>query len=125
MPEKKLVLLVEDEVSLAQPLKEKLEAKGLTVILAKNGQEGLDLALKNKPNLILLDITMPVMDGVEMLKALRTDDAGKSMQVIMMTNVSDAVKAGETAGLGVLDYIVKADWKLSDIVDKVSERLGV
>lgn len=90
---------------------------------AKNGEEGLEVALREHPDLILLDIIMPVMDGMTMLARLREDLWGKDAKVIMLTNLSDNEKVAETIAHGTYDYLVKSDWKLEDVVKKVRERL--
>ena len=125
MPGNKKILIVEDETTLLEPLISNFKEKGFEVYGAKNGEEGLAAALKVKPDMILLDLTMPVMDGTTMLRKLRTDPDGRNMKVMVLTNLSDVSKASETAGLGILDYIVKSDWKLKDIVSRVAEKLGV
>lgn len=120
----KSVLIVEDEISLLEPLEEKFKDEGYVVFTGKNGEEGLKVAEKEKPSIILLDITMPVMNGIEMLKKLRENPDTKDLKVMMMTNMSDPSTAGETASLGVFEYLVKADWKLNDIVDRVEKSLS-
>src|SRR5258708_6807474 len=85
---KKIVLIVEDEVPMLQVLKEKLQGSGYTTFQAKDGQEGLELSLTHHPDIILLDILMPKMDGMTMLTKLREDSWGKTVPVIILTNVS-------------------------------------
>ena len=85
---KKSILIVEDELSLQKVLTEKLSHEGYLIIQASNGQEGLDSALREKPDLILLDILMPVMDGSAMLEKLRADEWGKKAKVIIIINLS-------------------------------------
>lgn len=124
MPSNKQILIVEDEPSILEPLVSKFKQKGYVVQSAKNGQEGLAMARQLHPDLILLDLVMPVMDGITMLKQLRAESEGKQVQVMVLSNVNDVSKASETAGLGITDYIVKSDWKLNDIVARVAEKLG-
>ena len=120
----KKVLIVDDEITLREPMMLSFKSQGYDVTSATNGEEGLKAALSTQPDMILLDLTMPVMDGVTMLKKLRSDPNGRALQVMVLTNLSDSSKASETAGLGVMDYIVKSDWKLKDIVSRVSEKIG-
>ena len=119
------ILIVEDEPAMLDVLSTKLTQAGLTVIIAENGQEGLNLALIQHPDLILLDIIMPVMDGMTMLRELRKDSWGRSAKVVLLTNLSEAGKADESFEQGVYDYLVKSDWKLEDIVNKVKGKLGI
>ena len=126
MPNKKKILLVvEDEKTLRSIMRDKFIKEGFDVLEASNGQEGLDLFIKESPNLILLDIVMPVMDGMEMLKKLREHEDGDHVPVIILTNLSEAEKTSEAIEQGVNDYWVKTDWRLDDVVKKVKERLGM
>lgn len=122
---KEKVLLVEDEDALAQVLSIKLEREGFTVFRAKDGEEGLEVATREHPDVILLDIIMPKMDGLTMLSRLRKDGGewGKSAKVMMLTNLSDGDSVMKSLNEAAFDYLVKSDWKLEDIVEKIRERL--
>jgi len=120
----KKLLIVEDESSVNYALSLKFKLfPGIELFYAKDGQEGLRMALEKKPNVILLDIVMPKMDGIEMFKRLRQDDWGKSVKVIILSNLSDPNKEQEAKNLGAEDYIIKAEWKINDIVAKVAKSL--
>ncbi len=121
--EEKKVLLVEDDSALSGALIAKLNAEGFLTLLAKNGQEGLDLAFDNHPDLILLDIIMPKMDGVTMLKTLRLDTWGKDVPVIVMSNLSEADKNIDIVDADIQAYLVKSDFPLADIVEKIKSVL--
>lgn len=121
----KKILVIEDEAPLSQVLIDKLTSVGFSVLGAKNGEEGLALALKEHPDLILLDIIMPVMDGMTMLYELRKDSWGNSVPVILLTNLSDAERVAEALKLKVYDFLVKSDWKLEDLVIKVKEKFSL
>jgi CheY-like chemotaxis protein len=122
--EPKTILIVDDERTLLSALVDKFTREGFVVLGAKNGKEGLDSALANHPDIILLDLIMPVMDGTTMLANLRKDPWGKDAKVIVLTNLSEVEKA--TSRLqGVYDYLIKSDWELKDVVRKVKEGLGV
>lgn len=120
---KKKILIVEDEVSLLALLQQKLEKEGFVVSTAKNGQEGLKVAILEHPDLILLDIVMPVMDGITMLTELRENPWGKSVPVLIMTNLTDREKMAVGVKLDVKNYLVKSDWKLKDLIEKVKENV--
>jgi DNA-binding response OmpR family regulator len=122
---RKLLLIVEDEASLAKALDKKFSSENFEVIIAKDGEKGLSMALENHPEIILLDIVMPKLDGISMLKELRKDSWGSSVPIIMLTNLSDAEKVAEATESGVYDYLVKSDWKIADIVKKVNEVLKI
>ena len=117
------ILVVEDEVPLLNALVGKFFREGFSVLQAKNGEEGLESALKNRPDLILLDIVMPRMDGMTMLKKLREDAWGKTVEVIMLSNLSELAKVAEAVAQGSYEYLVKSNWKIEDVVTKVRERL--
>lgn len=121
---KQTILVVEDEVSLLGALAEKLGHEGFFVLKARNGQEGLEVALKEHPDLILLDIIMPVMDGTTMFKELRKNSWGKKAKVVLLTNLDDSEKMAESILLGAYGYLVKSNWKLKDVIVKVRDVLA-
>lgn len=118
------ILIIDDETSLLSVLVDKFSQEGFEVSVAKDGQEGLNLALQVHPDMILLDIVMPVMDGMAMLKKLREDSWGKKAEVMLLTNLTDSTKIIESLHQDVTDYLIKSDWKLEDLVKKVSEKLA-
>lgn len=130
--DKKLkILIIEDEKILSDSLEEKLLSEGFEVFKGFDGEEGLKLALANHPDLILLDILMPKVDGITMLRGLRKDSWGAHAAVIILTNVSDASKVAEVLASGFADiddtyeYLVKTDWSLDAIVAKIKQRLQI
>jgi len=126
-PGKKKVLVVEDDEAILKALHAALEHADLAVLEAKNGMAGLKVASDEHPDLILLDILMPLMDGWEMLEELREkDDWGKCVPVVILTNLTadDDAQIRHIAELGPSFFMVKADWKLEGIVDKVLETLN-
>lgn len=124
MAKQKKILIVEDEQPLRNALHDKCKQEGLLSFEAKNGEEGLEVALREQPDIILLDLVMPKMDGMTMLKQLRQDDWGKDAKVILLTNLSDAEKVAEAMTAGAHDFLVKSDWKIDDVLTKVWDRLG-
>lgn len=119
----KKILIVEDELSLRSVLAEKLRLESFEVLEAKNGEEGLEISISQKPELILLDIVMPKMDGITMLEKLREDSWGKKVPVIILTNLSSGSEMSKSAENRVSSYLVKTDWKLEDVVKKIKEIL--
>jgi DNA-binding response OmpR family regulator len=126
---KKILIIeeIEDDISLRNVIYDKLTLEGFNVLEAKNGVEGLEIALSKKPDLILLDIVMPKMDGITMMKKLRqTGDWGKKVPIILLTNLSTdddeiirAVSENEPAF-----YLVKSDYSMKDLVAKIRSRLS-
>jgi DNA-binding response OmpR family regulator len=119
----KKILVVEDDEKIRRLLVDELKKQGFATIEAGNGKEGLDVALKDKPDLILLDITMPVMDGLTMLNKLRAEPAGKKVQVIILTNSGDFGKIADTVEKGICSYLVKSDITIEDLVGRVKKFL--
>jgi len=116
MPAKQLtVILAEDEQVLADMYATKLRKEGIDVVVAYNGQEVLDAAKKSRPDLILLDLVMPVMDGFEALQALRADPATKDNKIYIFTNLSQEEDRRKAKELGADGYLVKADYTPSQI----------
>lgn len=113
------VLVVEDEEILLAGLKEELSGGGYEVEGALDGVEGLEKVKSFKPDLILLDLLMPKMDGMEMLQKLKADSTMRDVPVVILTNLSDYEKISEALSLGAMDYLVKANYKLEDLLDKV------
>ena len=122
--ENKKILLVEDDAVLLNVLRDKLSGEGFEVLGAPNGKDGLDLALKSHPDLIMVDILMPIMDGMEMTKKLREDDWGKEAAVIVLTNLNNEKNVADFLEKGAYDYLVKANWSLDEVVKRVKEKLS-
>lgn len=121
----KTILIVEDEAPLLNVLSDRLAEEGFTVLGAQDGAEGFAVAEKHKPDLILLDIVMPRTNGLRMLKQLRQSEWGQEVPAIVLTNVRDSHQMAEATELGINGYLVKANWRLDDVVAKVKEKLGV
>ncbi len=113
------VLAVDDSKTVRIIVKKAFKSFDCDVVEAQNGVEGLALAAKESPDIILLDIAMPVMDGVEMLTKLKSDPSLKSIPVIMLTAEAGRENVMKIAKIGVRDYIVKP-FKEEVLVDKVS-----
>lgn len=120
---KKVILIVEDEEELIYSLDYKFSQEGFRVVKAMNGEEGLKQAEAEKPDLILLDVVMPKMDGLTMLKELRKTKWGKDIPVLVLTNYGDVDKISTAVQTGTQGYLVKSNWDLSEIVNKVQETL--
>ena len=117
------ILLIEDESAIQHALTDKLKEEGFDVLEAKNGEDGLKMAKEKHPDLILLDIIMPIMDGITMFKELRKDEWGKDAKIIFLTNLSEEERISEVLNLGTAEYLIKTDWSLADVVKKIREKL--
>jgi DNA-binding response OmpR family regulator len=116
--ERAKILLVDDEPNIIQTLQDRLEMNGYSVVTAANGRDGLDKAISEKPDIILLDVIMPVMDGFGMLENLRKTEEGKNVSVIMLTARSQNQDIARAMACGIEDYIVKP-FDLSELLDKI------
>jgi two-component system OmpR family response regulator len=122
----KKILVVEDEAPLRNAISSILNFNGFEVLQAVNGKEGFDLAMKERPDLILLDHMMPVMDGLTMFEKLRQEpDWDKEVMVIFLTNSTDLAKIASPTEEALPDFLIKSDWNIEDIVKKIKERLGI
>jgi two-component system phosphate regulon response regulator PhoB len=123
-----LILLVEDEKILVNTLREKLSSEGFKVITATDGDQALSLAIEEHPDLILLDLLLPKVDGLTMLKKLRQDPWGKHAKVIILTNVSNSAKIADSMEIGLdntFEYLVKTGWSLDNIVSRIKDKLKI
>lgn len=120
----KKILFVEDEPNLQKAISEVLVQEGYKVLGAVDGEEGLAVAQKEQPNLILLDLILPKKDGFEVLKELKADPKLKSIPVIVLTNLEGVGDIEKALELGATTYLVKANYKLEDIIGKIKELLS-
>jgi DNA-binding response OmpR family regulator len=119
MTEKVHVLLVEDDVFLAGIYQKKFEMEGYKVTIADNGEKALVEAKKKKPNIIMLDILLPKLDGFAVLERLKEDNEVKNIPVILLTNLGQKDDVEKGLQMGAVDYLIKAHFKPSEVVDKI------
>jgi DNA-binding response OmpR family regulator len=120
----KKILIVEDDKDFLWILRQSFGSKGFDVIYALDGEEGLAMAEKEKPDLILSDILMPKMDGIEMAKKLQEKKI--SSKIVFLTNVKDAGRLSEAMEtISEIDYIVKSDLHIDAIIERVRRKLGL
>ncbi|PIR96757.1 MAG: response regulator [Candidatus Doudnabacteria bacterium CG10_big_fil_rev_8_21_14_0_10_41_10] len=124
MSEKAKILVVEDEEILLAALEEELNQGGYETQGAADGSEGLEKIKSFKPDLVLLDLVMPKMDGMQVLKKMKEDSETKNVPVVILTNLSDYERISEALSLGAKDYLVKANYSLADLLDKVKTVLS-
>lgn len=124
MDKYKIALIEDDEVQV-KFLIGGLRDGGFEVIHASNGEQGLKLIQSEKPDLVLLDIIMPEMDGLTMLKQLREKEWGKNIPVLVLTNLSDSRSVAEAIEKGAYGFLQKTQWTIEDVVKKIKEKLSV
>lgn len=117
------IAIVEDDPTISQMYRMKFEADGFDVELADNGKRGVAMVESFSPDLILLDLQMPEMDGPTALAEMRKHDWGKNVPVIILTNMGEEESPKELKALGIHSYIVKADLTPSQVVAHVKEAL--
>jgi DNA-binding response OmpR family regulator len=116
--DKTKILVVDDEPNIVQTLQDRLEMNEYQVITAGNGREGLEKVEQERPDVILLDVIMPIMDGHEMLEMLRKQPGGRDVSVIMLTARSQTQDIARANACGIDDYIVKP-FDLSELLEKI------
>ena len=116
---KKTVLVVEDDIALRELCADALTEAGYHVLLAPNGQEGVTAALTHHPQIILMDIMMPIMDGHEATRHIRADEWGRTARIIYLTNLSDPENVFTAFEHGSVEYIIKSSNSIGEIVNKV------
>lgn len=121
---KKTVLIVEDDALICEALAEGLKRADIRVLTAADGEEGLKTALAKHPDLILLDLMMPKMDGHEMLAELRRDKWGAGVPVTVLTNATDNLDIYKATRHANTSYAIKSSMTLEDIVKTAKYRLS-
>lgn len=121
----KKILIVEDDQDLLTLMNKKLTDEGFSVAAAETGQEVLDFLEKEKPDLVLLDILLPDIDGLTVLNEIATKEETKDIPVIILSNLADQGSVEQAAAIGDYEYLVKAKTDLNDVVKKIREKLGI
>lgn len=115
----KSVLLVDDDLTLREMYEERLKAEGFIVVTAKDGEEALAKATENKPNVILLDIMMPKINGLDVLMKLKSQAETKDVPVIVLTALIQDRERMESVTRGADDYIVKSETMPGEVIEKI------
>ncbi len=117
------IVLVEDDRFLANIYKTKFEMEGFKVTVEENGESGLAEIIKKKPDVVLLDILLPKMDGFTVLEKLKAESKTKDIPVILLTNLGQKDDVDKGLEMGAVDYLIKAHFKPSETVEKVKKVL--
>ena len=120
---KKSVLVIEDSSYLAESLADMLTMRGYEALIAPNGREGVALATEKKPDLILLDIRLPDIDGYEVYRRIREDSWGKSANILVLTASESIENISKNISLPVDDILFKPEWGVVDLLAKIDSRL--
>jgi DNA-binding response OmpR family regulator len=119
------IAIIEDDPVISQMYRMKFEADGFEVALANDGKKGVELVEAFGPDMILLDIQMPVMGGAEALEVIRGKAWGKDIPVIILTNMGEEESPKSLRDLGIHSYIVKANLTPRQVEQRVKEALGI
>jgi DNA-binding response OmpR family regulator len=122
--EKIKILIVEDDSFLLNMYATKFELEGFKVSTADDGDKGVKMAQKEMPDIILLDIMLPKMNGFEVLRELKANEETKPIPVILLTNLSQKSEIDQGLALGAKDYLIKAHFMPSEVVEKIKKVLG-
>lgn len=125
MDKKIKLLIIEDDLFLLNMYASKFELEGFEVILAEDGEKGWRTAIKEMPEIILLDIMMPKMNGFEVLEKLKSDDKVSKIPVILLTNLSQKDEIERAMNLGAADFLIKAHFRPSEVVEKIKKLLNI
>lgn len=118
------VLIIDDDLTLREMYEDYLKASGFAVVSAQDGEEGLDKAAQAKPSVILLDLMMPKINGIEVLRRLKGDEALKNIPVIVFTALIQDLEKQECFAAGASDYVVKTEVTPKGILDKIRSLTG-
>lgn len=119
----KKILIVEDDEFLVQMYATKLESQDYTVLISSDGKQALKTIKKDKPDLIILDLNLPVMDGFEVLGELKKNEETKSIPVLILTNYGQKEHIDRCLSLGANDYLIKAHFVPSEVLEKIKDLL--
>lgn len=117
------ILIIEDMQPIREAIAIGLEKEGHTVLQATDGKKGLALALAEHPDLLLIDIIMPEMNGDELVRTIREDSWGKTVPIMMLTNVGDSDQIAAVQKYDVVDYMVKSNWELDKVIANIQRKL--
>ncbi len=115
----KRILFIEDEAALQKTFSDILKSEGFEIISALDGETGLNLAKKENPDLILLDLILPKIHGLDILKEIKQNENTKNIPVIVLTNIESIEKIDKALELGATTYLVKSDYSLEDVIAKI------
>ncbi|MBU0722436.1 response regulator [Patescibacteria group bacterium] len=125
MTDKKKILLVEDDQYIVRAYKDGLMRAGFEVLIASDGNEALEKIKKDLPDLILLDLIMPVKNGFEVLEELKMNGETKKIPVAILSNLGQDSDIKKGKALGAIDYLIKSNFSMKEVVEKVKFYIAV
>jgi DNA-binding response OmpR family regulator len=119
----KKVLIVEDDPNFVSILKEKFTREGFLAITAQDGKEGFNMSEREKPDLVISDVLLPIQNGIEMVKQIKKKNV--NLPIILLTNVKDPAYSEVIEKMEKVDYLIKSDVRLDDIIEKAKKKLKI
>jgi two-component system, chemotaxis family, chemotaxis protein CheY len=119
----KRILIIEDEIILRNLLEKKFKQEGYEVTVAVDGEDGIEKMRENKPDLIVLDIIMPRLDGFGVMEKMKEDDNLKDIYIMIVSNSGQPVELDRARRLGARDWLIKTDFDPQEVISKVSKIL--
>lgn len=124
--EKKIkILLAEDDKFIARAYTDGLTRSGYEVIAVTDGEEAVKKAKENNPDIILLDLIMPIKNGFEALEEIKADEKMKDVPVLILSNLGQDTDIKKGRDLGAVDYLIKSDYSMSEVIKKINKNLGI
>ena len=117
------VIIIEDDKFLRELINRKLQSENFETVLAIDGETGLDLIIKENPDIVLLDLILPGINGFEVLTKVKKNEKTKNIPVIILSNLGQKDDIEKGMGIGATDYLVKAHFTPSEIVEKINQIL--
>jgi DNA-binding response OmpR family regulator len=119
------ILFIEDDPLINKIYSTRLKADGHEVFTAENGEEGLKIAMDNNPDIVILDVMMPRVDGFEVLEKLRDDDRFKLKPIIMYSNLNNEEEIKRAKQMGVTEFVIKANLSPTQMVEKIKQYINI
>lgn len=121
----KKILLVEDDRSIRRALEFGMKRDDITLLVAEDGEQGIETARRERPDLILLDLVLPKVNGFGVLKELKAHDETKDITIIVFSNLSQATDRDQVMALGAKDFLIKSNLSMDEVMDRVTKELGL
>lgn len=125
MPEgRKKVLIIEDDDHISKVYEIKLGKENIDIVIARDGEEGINMVVSEKPDLVLLDLMIPIKDGFIVLEEVKKTPFGKNVPIVVISNLGQQGDIEKAMKLGAADYLIKVNLSIQEVIDKVKKHLG-
>ena len=125
MPEgRKKVLIIEDDDHISKVYEIKLGKENIDIVIARDGEEGINMVASEKPDIVLLDLMIPIKDGFIVLEEVKKTPFGKNVPIVVISNLGQQGDIEKAMKLGAADYLIKVNLSIQEVIDKVKKHLG-